>query len=89
MGPYDSRHLTLDPGLTALALRGLHEREGHYPFIERFRRRGANRRGPRTATRVKAAAAPAVRATPPTSVWHSLFALRGLRATRRSSSAAA
>jgi len=29
----------LDPGLTALALRGLNERDGHYPFIERFRRR--------------------------------------------------
>jgi hypothetical protein len=37
MSPYDSRGLMLDPGLTALALRGLHERDGHYPFIDRFR----------------------------------------------------
>jgi hypothetical protein len=44
MGPYDARHITLDPGLTALALRGIHEREGHYPFVERFRRRRAARR---------------------------------------------
>jgi hypothetical protein len=36
MGPYDSRRTTLDPGLTALALRGLRSREGHYPFIERY-----------------------------------------------------
>lgn len=39
MGTYDSRHITLDPGLTAIALRGLHEREGHYPFLDRFVRR--------------------------------------------------
>ncbi len=68
MGSYDSRHVTLDPGLTAIALRGLHEREGHYPFLNRFathrwlpRRRGARRgRG---------------------SVW--LRALRGLRHAHR------
>jgi hypothetical protein len=41
MGPYDHRHVTLDPGLTALALRGLAEREGQYPFLERFGRRRA------------------------------------------------
>ena len=38
MDPYDSRRLTLDPGLTALALRGLRSRDGHYPFIERHAR---------------------------------------------------
>jgi hypothetical protein len=44
MSPYENRGLTLDPGLTALALRGLNERDGHYPFIDRFR----SRRGSRT-----------------------------------------
>jgi|RhiMetdeSRZDD1v2_1073273.scaffolds.fasta_scaffold1180784_2 hypothetical protein len=39
MGPYDHRRVTLDPGLTALALRALAERDGHYPFLQRFRRR--------------------------------------------------
>jgi len=43
MGPYDHRRVTLDPGLTALALRGLAEREGHYPFLDRFGRRRARR----------------------------------------------
>jgi hypothetical protein len=38
MGPYDCRRTTLDPGLTALALRGLRSRDGHYPFIERYAR---------------------------------------------------
>ena len=47
MSPYDSRGLMLDPGLTALALRGLREPEGHYPFIDRFRPR--RRSGPRSA----------------------------------------
>jgi len=38
MGPYDSRRLTLDPGLTALTLHALRSRDGHYPFIERHAR---------------------------------------------------
>jgi len=38
MDPYDSRRLTLDPGLTLLALRGLRSRDGYYPFIERHAR---------------------------------------------------
>ncbi len=38
MDPYDSRRMTLDPGLTALALRGLRNGDGHYPFIERHAR---------------------------------------------------
>jgi hypothetical protein len=38
MQAYDSRQMTLDPGLTALALRGLHHADGHYPFIERHTR---------------------------------------------------
>jgi hypothetical protein len=46
MGPYDSRRITLDPGLTALALRGLAEREGHYPFIDRVTRRRLRSRRP-------------------------------------------
>jgi hypothetical protein len=47
MGPYDNRRITLDPGLTALALRGLAERDGHYPFLDRFnRRRVRPRRAP-------------------------------------------
>ena len=41
MQTYDNRPITLDPGLTALALRGLHERDGHYPFLDRFVRRGS------------------------------------------------
>jgi hypothetical protein len=46
MGPYDSRRITLDPGLTALALRGLTERDGHYPFLDRVTRRSSRRRRP-------------------------------------------
>lgn len=39
MGSWDDRGLMLDPGLTALALRGLKASEEHYPFLERYRRR--------------------------------------------------
>lgn len=35
MPTYDSRQMTLDPGLTVLALRGLRHADRHYPFIER------------------------------------------------------
>lgn len=34
MSPYDD-HRTLDPGLTALALRARRQAEGRYPFVER------------------------------------------------------
>ncbi len=61
MGPYDHRRITPDPGLTALALRALAERDGHYPFVQRFRRRGrraasdgsASRRGARVSARAR------------------------------------
>ncbi|MBI3976293.1 MAG: hypothetical protein HY334_07870 [Armatimonadetes bacterium] len=39
MDAYDSRGVTLDPGLTLLALRALREREGHYPFLDGVRPR--------------------------------------------------
>jgi hypothetical protein len=39
MNPYDNRHVTLDPGLTLLALRGLRRRDGHYPFLDAWPRR--------------------------------------------------
>ena len=45
MAAYEGPRLMLDPGLTALALRGLHEGSGHYPFLDQFRARG------RSATR--------------------------------------
>jgi hypothetical protein len=49
------RRATLDPGLTALALRGMHDRDGLYPFIERYRRRWwARRRRAGTRSRVRA-----------------------------------
>lgn len=38
MHSYDSRRITLDSGLTALALRGLQSRSESYPFIERHAR---------------------------------------------------
>jgi hypothetical protein len=34
MSPYDDRRATLDPGLTALALRGRRTGPGRYPFLE-------------------------------------------------------
>lgn len=34
MGPYDDRRATLDPGLTALALRARRNPRGRYPFLE-------------------------------------------------------
>jgi hypothetical protein len=85
VGPYDNRSVTLDPGLTVLALRGLKEREGHYPFIERFRRRQRRR--------VKAASAPAAEprssdASGSLSLW-SLLAPRRPRTARDTTSAAA
>jgi hypothetical protein len=59
MNVYDSRRSTLDPGLTALALRGLHRRDGHYPFIQRHTRwRG----GRETLRRLLAEWFPTVRA---------------------------
>jgi hypothetical protein len=93
MSVYDSRHITLDPGLTAIALRGLHEREGHYPFLDRLTRR---RRTPR-----RGRARPAPVATPKTGTASAPFWPRSLsatelfptftrlRAVRRPSSAAA
>jgi hypothetical protein len=46
MSSYDARRVMLDSGLTVLALRGLLEREGHYPFVDRFtnRHRARSRR---------------------------------------------
>ncbi len=58
MRPYDSRHATLDPGLTALALRAMHERDGSYPFVERFQQRRPRRR-PQPARAPSRPAAPA------------------------------
>lgn len=34
MDPYDSHRITLDPGLTALALRAVRSRKEGYPFVE-------------------------------------------------------
>jgi hypothetical protein len=92
MGPYDHRRVTLDPGLTALALRGLAEREGHYPFLERFGRRRA--RGGKIA--VPAPARREAAARPPVNFWpRSLRAaelfptLSRFRGLRGASSAAA
>jgi hypothetical protein len=48
MNGYTSRCLTFDPGLTALALRGLHRRDERYPFIERHAGRRAGLRAIRT-----------------------------------------
>jgi hypothetical protein len=49
MDVYDTRRMTLDPGLTALVLRGLSRHGEHYPFLDRHTRwRGlsqSNRRG--------------------------------------------
>ena len=45
MSAYDSRRVMLDSGLTALALRALHERDGHYPFMDRFAARRRSRSG--------------------------------------------
>jgi hypothetical protein len=59
---YDNRRITLDPGLTALALRGLHRRDGHYPFIERHTRRRRPRASWLTARFRMAAWLPTVRA---------------------------
>jgi hypothetical protein len=36
MGPYNTRPITLDPGLTALALRGLRDAEARFPFLGRL-----------------------------------------------------
>jgi hypothetical protein len=46
MGRYDARPAMLDPGLTVLALRGLREPDGHYPFLQPFRHRRAVGRPP-------------------------------------------
>ena len=70
MGPYDSRGLILDPGLTTLALRGLHERDGHYPF-DRFR--------PRRRSGLQSSSRPAVH---PLSRWRQVLQWCGL--SRRS-----
>lgn len=64
MGAYDSRHITLDPGLTALALRGLHERDGNYPFLDRFLRRRRPRRPSADAAATAGASGAATIAAP-------------------------
>jgi hypothetical protein len=61
MRVYDNRRITLDPGLTALTLRGLHRPNGHYPFIERHTRWRRFRVGRETAHHVLAAWFPTVR----------------------------
>lgn len=38
MGAYDDRRATLDPGLTALALRARRGAAGRYPFVEEVAR---------------------------------------------------
>jgi hypothetical protein len=58
MGPYDNRRITLDPGLTALALRGLAERDGHYPFLDRVTSRRLRRRRPASTVQSAPARAP-------------------------------
>jgi hypothetical protein len=58
MGPYDNRRITLDPGLTALALRGLAERDGHYPFLDRVGLRRPRRRRPAATAAPSRARAP-------------------------------
>ena len=83
MRAYDSHRVTLDPGLTALALRGLHEREGHYPFIERFRRRRrARRRLGKSAPAPGIRPRPAAEPEPAPSLWQAVLGL-----ARRSSAA--
>jgi len=97
MGPYDHRNVTLDPGLTVLALRGLREHDGHYPFIERFRRRRQSRRRAAPAPKPRQVASsrrPVLAAStsprPETlSLWQTLFGRRRLEAPRPSSPAAA
>jgi hypothetical protein len=50
MNSYGARRLMLDPGRTALALRALHTRDGHYPFLYRFLHRRVGRLGRGSAT---------------------------------------
>jgi len=64
MRPYDSRGVTLDPGLTALALRAMHDREAVYPFVERYQWRRRSRR-PRPVQAAARLASP----KPPASFW--------------------
>jgi hypothetical protein len=64
MGPYDHRNVTLDPGLTALALRALHERDGQYPFVARY-----TRRRPRARPASARVRGPAVESAPSASFW--------------------
>jgi hypothetical protein len=45
MSAYDSRRVMLDAGLTALALRALHERDGHYPFVDPYTARRRSHSG--------------------------------------------
>jgi hypothetical protein len=49
MSRYESRRVTLDPGLTALALRSLRERDGHYPIVDQAISRRRPRGRPRRA----------------------------------------
>jgi hypothetical protein len=58
MGPYDNHRITLDPGLTALALRGLAERDGHYPFLDRAARGRVRRNRPAATAAPSAARVP-------------------------------
>ncbi len=53
MNGYESRGATLDPGLSVLALRSLHERDGHDPFVDQAlgRRRPRGRSVRTDATR--------------------------------------
>ena len=47
MSAYDSHRVMLDAGRTALALRALHERDGHYPFVDPYTARRRSHSGHR------------------------------------------
>lgn len=72
-GSYDTGRVTLDAGLTALALRGLDARSprAHFPFLDRHTRHRPPDRGP-----VPVGAQ--VRSPWPSTAWHLLKRLSGL-----------
>jgi hypothetical protein len=80
MGPYDNRRITLDPGLTALALRGLAERDGNYPFLDRAARRRVRRKRPAATAAPSTARAPFwPRSLRAAELFPTFSRLRGLR----------
>jgi len=75
MSAYDSHRVMLDAGRKALALRALHERDGHYPFVDPYTARRRSPAGHRAGLTIHSASR-RERASQWSGLWRRLVAPR-------------